>query len=314
MNDDRRDGNLGVREREPVAPEHPAIRERRRQVARDMGRRRRNRLALIAGAVLAVLVGYWLYTGPVLSVNGVTMRGYDRDDRAELLAALTAAGERGSIVSPPRSQMHTTAARFPWVERIHVARRWPRGLAVDVIQARPVAVGYAGEGDPVLLTRDGRVLQTVTGGTGLGWVRLSAVPPAAGGYVGEAETATLEFMETLAPDLAVQVRDLAPTPEGTVTGRLEQGPELRLGRPDRLSAKATALGLVLGALSPEDRAAATYIDLSVPEHPAVGGLGTATQSGEGTGDDVVDPAVDPATQEWSEGDSTDAASGEATAG
>lgn len=286
-----RDGDVRTRERPPRPPEHPAIRERRRQVARAIGRQRRNRLVLGAAAILCVLIGYWLYTGPLLSVHGVTMRGYDRPDRDALLAALTDAAESGSIVSPPRPAMHETAAQFPWVERIHIARRWPRGLAVDVVQATPVAVGYAGEGDPVLLAADGRVLEVVTGRTGLGWVRLPGPPPAPGVYIGEAEAATLEFMAALPAELSAQVRDLGPTGEGDVRGRLEQGVELRLGAPERLHAKATALRLVLGALSPQELAEATYIDLTVPEHPAVGGIG-ATETEEAVEQDAAAGVVE----------------------
>lgn len=307
MTDDDRTGTP-VRERGPrrsEVPEHPALRERRRQVARDVGRRRRLRAVWLMGAIVAGLIGYWLYTGPVLSVHGVSMRGYDRDDRTELAAALTAAGERGSILSPPVEQMRTAAARFPWVERIHVARRWPRGLAVDVVQARPVAVGYAGEGDPVLLTGTGRVLEVVTGGTGLGWLRLSTRAPAPGGQIGEADAATLEFMAALAPDLAAQVRDLAPTADGLVMARLETGAELRLGAPERLSAKAVALGLVIGALTPEELAAATYIDLTVPEHPAVGGL-ESTEATSGSDDDTAtDETTTDDSGEWTEATATE---------
>lgn len=232
MNDDTRHG---VREHErshggPV-PEHPAMRDRRRRVARDIGRRRRVRATWLLGVLAAALVGYWLYTGPVLSVNGVTVRGYDRDDRVELAAALSAAAKRGTVLSPPAAGLRTAANRFPWVEDITVARDWPRGLTVDVIQARAVAVGYAGQGDPVLLTRDGRVLEAVTSSTGLGWMRLASVPPAPGGHIGEGEAAVLKFLDALPDDVALQVRDLTLTTEGTVTAHWTRDPSCAWGGP-----------------------------------------------------------------------------------
>lgn len=289
MSAGRRDGGM-VRER-PAAergPEHPAIRERRRRVARDEGRRRRMRAMWLLGAVATAALAYWVLTGPLLGVSGVHMRGYDRDDRAQLVAALESAAGRGSILSPAVAEMEQAAARNPWVESISVARKWPRALAVDVVQARPAAVAYADGADPVLVAADGRVLDAATGGgTGLGWLRLAEAPPAPGGNLPAASAAGVEFLTHLEPDVAALVRDLAPLEGGVLGARLEGGPELRLGKPERLPAKATALGMVLAALSGDDRAAATYIDLSVPEHPAVGGLAaddeTAVDGGTDTG-------------------------------
>lgn len=248
----------------------------------------------LLGALAVAALAYWVLTGPLLAVSGVHMRGYDRDDRAQLVAALESAAGRGTILSPAVAEMEQAAARNPWVESISVARTWPRALAVDVVQARPAAVAYADGADPVLVAADGRVLDAATGGdTGLGWLRLAEAPPAPGGNLPAASAAGVEFLTHLEPDVAALVRDLAPLEGGVLGARLEGGPELRLGKPERLPAKATALGMVLAALSGDDRAAATYIDLSVPEHPAVGGLAaedeTAVDGGttDGTTDGMV---------------------------
>lgn len=266
-------GAVRDRPRAPRSPEHPAIRERRRQVAREEGRRRRSRALWLLGALAGAALAYWVLTGPLLSVSGVSVRGYDRDDRAQLIGALSAAAKRGTVMSPAVADMERAAARNPWVDSISVARKWPRALAVDVVQARPAAVAFADGADPVLVNADGRVLD-VAGDAGgrLGWIRLDEAPPAPGGHLPAASAAAVEFLRHLEPDIAARVRDLAPGEGGVLGGRLDAGPELRLGKSERLPAKATALGMVLDALSVTDRAAATYIDLSVPEHPAVGGL------------------------------------------
>jgi hypothetical protein len=59
---------------------------------------------------------------------------------------------------------------------------------------------------------------------------------------------------------------------GEIVGKLVGGPRLVAGPPERLTAKAAALSAVVHYLSPEDQRAASYIDLSVPERPAVGGV------------------------------------------
>jgi len=63
--------------------------------------------------------------------------------------------------------------------------------------------------------------------------------------------------------------------DGELLGRLAAGPELRLGPPDRIAIKARALTAVLDHLSPEEERTARYLDVSVPDRPA---LGTAPQS------------------------------------
>ena len=278
MSDRERTRATATRERRPPAgpPEHPALRERRRSVARDLGRRRRNRSLWLLGALAAAALAYWALTGPLLAVHGVNVRGYDRADRDQLVAALTDAGESGSVLSPPRAAMEEAVRPFPWVESITVVRNWPRALGVQVTQVRPIAHARGTDGGTVLVGSNGRVLDGSEGAAALGWLSLPAATPAPGAQLPDAESAIVTFLGALDPALAARVRDLRMVQGGTALARLDGGPELRLGRPVRLVAKATALGLVLEALNPEEAAAATYVDLSVPEHPAVGGLGEVT--------------------------------------
>lgn len=249
---------------------HPAVSERRRRVARDRGRRRRSGALFILGTAAAVVAVYWLLTGPLLAIQGVSISGYERDDRADLARALQDAAEEGTILSPPEVQLRAAARSFPWVGSIVVGRDWPRGLDVRVIEAVPVAAAAAPPASPVLVTGEGRVLGPVTPGAGVGWLRLAEAPPPPGATLPAADRAALEFLSAADPDAARRVRALRLDRSGALMGRVAGGPELRLGTPERLAAKATAFGLVLSRLSAEDEAAATYLDLSVPEWPALG--------------------------------------------
>jgi cell division septal protein FtsQ len=257
-------------------------------VAREQGRRRRNRSLLAVGAIAALALAYWAITGPLLAVNGVNVRGYDRADRAELVAALTDAGEGGGFLSPPRAAMERAAGPFPWVESITVVRNWPRALGVQVTQVRPVAHARGTDGAIVLVGANGRVLESVEGAAPLGWLTLPGPAPRPGAWLSDAESQILGFLAALDAGTAARVRDLRMGQGGTVVGRLDGGPELRLGRPTRLAAKATALGLVLPALSAQEAQDAAYIDLSVPEHPAVGGLDESATPADADGDGVPD--------------------------
>lgn len=266
---------------------HPAVVERRRRIARARGRRRRTSLLLAVGVAAGAVLLWWLATGPLLAVSGVSVSGYDRDDRPALEAALAEAAADGTVLRPPVTAMRLAAARFPWVASVSVERDWPRGVSVQVVQAEPVAVAASAEG-AVLVSEAGRVLGPVSGKPGLGWLRLGQAPPAAGYALPEDARAALGFVAAADPEVGARVRALRVDERGLLTGRLAGGPELRLGRPERLGAKAIALGLVLARLTPEEERAAAYVELSVPERPAVGGLADA-EAATATEPDSLDP-------------------------
>ncbi len=72
------------------------------------------------------------------------------------------------------------------------------------------------------------------------------------------------------------MRDLQVDPAHQVTAQLVDGPQLRLGAADRMVAKARALALMLKGVPAAQRGTGTYIDLSVPENPALGRLSGAS--------------------------------------
>ena len=248
---------------------HPAVVERRRAVARAQGRRRRSGALLVLGTLAVLAILWWLATGPLVAVHGVSVSGYDRPDRAELVKALTAAAEEGTVISPATGRMSAAAREFPWVESIAVTRRWPRALGVRVVEATPVAVAAFGD-QAVLVSDAGRVLGVKDGVRGLGWMKLPEAPPAEGGALPAGARAELAFIAAAEPRVAKRIRALRPTADGGIVGRLTAGPELRLGAPERMEAKAQALGLLLASLSAREESTASYIDLTVPENPALG--------------------------------------------
>ena len=255
--------------RAAARPPHPAVAERRRTIAREQGRRRRSGALLLLATAATVALVYWLATGPLLAVHDVRVRGYDRDDRGALVAALTDAADEGTILSPSGGEMRAAAAAFPWVQSISIARTWPRGLKVDVRQARPAAVAAIGD-TAVLVAADGRVLGEREGAPGVGWMRLAEEPPPPGATLPEPARAALTFIAAAEPKLSARLRAVTVGRDGALTGRLTGGPPLRLGPAERLPAKARALALVLADLSRDDERTASYIDLTFPERPAVG--------------------------------------------
>ena len=258
----------------PARP-HPAVADRRRSVVRARGRRRRSATLIVLGVAAGLLLLYWLATGPLLAVHDVNVSGYDRDDSAQLVGALESAAGQGTVIVPATGRMRAAAEHFPWVESISVSRTWPRGLRVVVHEASPVAIASFG-GGAVMVSAAGRVLGPAEAGVALGTVRLAAEAPAAGSFLPRDETTTLAFLAASAPAVAKTVRDLHVDRTGQVGARLVDGPELRLGATDRMVAKARALALVLRGVPVKERRSGTYIDLSVPENPALGTTAAAS--------------------------------------
>ena len=255
---------------------HPALQQRRRAVVRARGRRRRSWALIAVGVAAGLMALYWLATGPLLAVHQVDVRGYDRDDSAELVRALEGAAAGGTIVLPATAQMRRVAEANPWVESVSISRAWPRVLTVDVVQARPAAVVTSG-GQAAMVSASGRVLGPVTPGARLGTIGLGTALPEPGQSLNDDGRAVVSLLATLPPKLAARVQDLQIDRSGVVTAALVGGPALRLGRAERMEAKARALRLMLADVPPSELADAAYIDLSVPENPALGMAASAAQ-------------------------------------
>lgn len=250
---------------------HPALVARRTRLARVRRRRGRDAALALIVATAAAAGAWWLLTGPLLAVTAVEVDGYDRTDLPQLEAALGAAAARGTSVAPAEEDLRTVAARFPWVDDLVIRRDLPRGLRVQVIMARPAAVAVPEQGEPALVTEAGRVLGPAGSERGLARFRTADLTtPAAGTDISGEPLAALRFAAAAEPEVAARLRSLR-LERGRLLGRLDAGPRLRLGPPERLPAKARSLAAVLNHLPPEAEAAATYLDLSVPERPALVG-------------------------------------------
>ena len=128
----------------------------------------------------------------------------------------------------------------------------------------------------MLVTADGRVLGPAPARGGLARVRLSGPAPPEGARITEADARlSLQLVRALPAALSGRLRELR-VEGGQLLGSLAGGPQLRLGPPDDIAVKAQALTVVLDHLTPDEERTATYLDVSVPERPA---LGTAPRPG-----------------------------------
>lgn len=254
---------------EPGRP-HPALDRRRRDVARDRGRRRRRIVLGAIGAAVCVLAGYWLATGPVLTINGVTVKGYHGPDAAQLQSELaSAASHGGSLVSPPVDSMTAIAQRFPGVQTINVARAWPLGLSVTVIPADPFAIVVAHGERSVVVSGRGLVMGPVPRRTVRPSIVLSEPIPAFGHPLPAWAMQVIGFLEVIHPHSRPRIQGLTYA-QGELTGHLSKGPLLILGTLDHLAEKAAAVNAILAAVPGKALATKTYLDVTVPDRPALG--------------------------------------------
>jgi len=277
---------MSSNDRNPNAGEpHPALAERRRRVARDRGRRRRYIVLAAAGVAACLLAGYWMATGPVLTINSVSVSGYRGPDAPQLDSALTAAaGQAGSLISPPVGAMTEVAQRFPGVETIRVSRAWPLGLQVTVVPATAFAIVSAPGQTSVVVTHRGLVLAPAPKGLVRPSIMLIEPIPSFGQPVPQWAMQAIGFLELVHPGSRTRIQDLTYV-NSELRGTMTNGPALILGTLDGLPDKAVALNTLLARVSPQIISRATYIDLSVPNRPAIGtgAVPTATNSSSGKG-------------------------------
>jgi len=222
------------------------------------------------GVVVCVLAGYWLATGPVLTINNVSVKGYSGPDASQLQSELaSAASHGGSLLSPPVDNMTQIAQRFPGVRTIQVSRAWPLGLSVTVIPADPFAIVAAPGERPVVVSSRGLVMGPVPRHSARPGIVLSEPIPAFGHPLPDWAMQVLGFLEVIHPHTRPRIQGLTYA-QGELTGSLVKGPLLILGTLDSLPQKADAVNAVLAKVSAKTLSTATYLDVTVPDRPALG--------------------------------------------
>ena len=182
---------------------------------------------------------------------------------------------------------------LPHVHLLSFDRAFPSELRVRVMVERATAVLRRGS-DRWLVSAEGRVLRPLERRLRrplpVVWVERS-VEPEVGALLAAAEPAravrVLAAIRTTDPQLGRRVWFVKTGEGGTTTAVLSDKFELRLGTTSELPLKLAVARRVLGTLRRE-RAAAAYLDVSVPERPVVGATLESQVEPEGRS---ADPAL-----------------------
>ncbi|MDW5598218.1 cell division protein FtsQ/DivIB [Conexibacter stalactiti] len=239
------------------------------RVTRVRPRRPRLRTVLLLGLLIALVSAgwFWLRDSSLVGVRDVTVTGLTGSQSAEIEQALTRAGTSMTTLHLRSEALDSAVAPFSIVKRIEVSTDFPHGLRVHVVSN--VAVGAIELDDrrtPV--TADGTLLHDVAASDALPLVPLHGTP--AGSRLKEGEALGAFAALGAAPAaMRARVEQVATTRAHGLELKLRDGPAIWFGAPERLAAKWAAAAAVLA--DPET-AGGSYVDVTAPERPAVGGL------------------------------------------
>ncbi|MFY9488151.1 MAG: cell division protein FtsQ/DivIB, partial [Solirubrobacterales bacterium] len=231
---------------------------------------RRVMLVIVASLIVLLSVSWLLVrNSSLVAVEQVRVVGlsgyYDKAARRALVA------EAKTMTTMNVDQAGLTAAvrEFVDVADVRVESDLPHRLTIFVDVRRAVAVAKVG-GQVVALTNKGLILSEAR--------QLSALPmldvpgPIAKGHISDAKSRGALTVLGAAPDLLLRrVKNVGWSRDGLVL-TLDKNVKLIFGTSKQAAAKWTAATAVLAGSAAKG---AKYIDLRVPERPAIGGLGSA---------------------------------------
>lgn len=210
---------------------------------RERGRRRAGLIFVFALVVVAAVAFLWLRSSSVFAVDTVTASATSHVTKEQIAEA--AAQARGqNLLKVSTGSIERALSALPYARTVHVYRRFPDGLDIQIEEYEPAAAVQAASGKPWLIAEDGRVLEKATQRS------LSSVPLIVGaeglqvqpgGNIPSALLSALPVVQMLdTPEVSAGLPALeyiSVSTGGDVVVHLQGGTELRLGEPVDLKQK-----------------------------------------------------------------------------
>jgi len=225
-------------------------------------------LAVLATVVLATAVYLlWLRDSSLVAIEKVSVSGLSTKDAPRIREALTDAGRDMTTLHVRPEALERAVAAYPAITAVTAAPDFPHRLEVRVVERPPVAILSVPGEKEIPVAADGTLLEGMRPPARLPLVPLDS--PAVGEAVRDDGALQAVRVAAAAPEpLAGRIEAVEPRPEEeAVVARLRDGPELLFGRAERLDAKWAA---ATATLADDVSIGARYIDLRLPERPAVG--------------------------------------------
>ncbi len=246
----------------PTRPESPApvridprIRERRREVIRQAGRRRLRVLLVVSVVLSTAGLAFLVVTSPVLDLDRITVTGAQHVTVAQVRAA-SGVHLHDHLLFVDTGAAKRRVEQLPWVRDATVRRDLPGTLRITIVEYRPVAYVRVA-GGVMLVAANGHVIDRaatppphtveVVGVRRAPNVGELLAPPDAAGVVSQ-----------LPATLAQQIAAIDVRGDGLALDVRGNG-EIRLGDAGNLDAKAASALAVLSQLAGSHF---SYIDVS----------------------------------------------------
>ncbi len=231
-----------------------------------MRRGPRPRVVLLVALALALVTGGWLWfrDSSFVAAHGVQISGVQGPGAGAIEAALRERASGMSTLDVNLGSLRAAVAAYPQVRDLRVHASFPHGMRITVIEQPPVAVLQATDGAHTAAAADGAILGAGLASSSLPVVGVASVPAKQ-----VQSPATLECLEVLGAvptPLASFLVRAYDGPKG-LTVQLRNGMLVIFGNASRPHAKWISFARVLVA---EGGASASYVDVRLPERPAVG--------------------------------------------
>lgn len=229
----------------------------------------RLRVAVVVSTLLVALLGagylLWLRDSSLVRVEKTTVTGLTTRDAGEIRAELRGAAQGMTTLNVDAEALERAVASYPAVAGLDTSVDLPHGLEIDVVERRPVATVAASDGSAVPVAADGTLLPDFAADGSL--PRVPGEAPTADAVTDDATLAALVAVDGAPDDLARRI-EVVERQRGGLVAVLDEGPVVVLGDSSRAEDKWIAAAAVLAR---GDAAGAGYVDVSLPERPAVGG-------------------------------------------
>lgn len=258
----------------------PRISRRRKAVARSKKRRAIVRGVGVAGLALAVWLAFF---SPLLAISEVKLAGAEHTTPDEV-AHIVGLDASDNLLLLSTTEVAERVRTLPWVKSVAVERKLPGTVKVSVTERTPVVI-LAMEDERYLLDRRARVLKVGSADEDLPvFAGLQLPSPRPGDRLTAVQLqSALRAFSSMPRSLRAEVAAVfAPTVE-RITFQLTDGIHIRYGAAEDTASKNEVLKVLLERLRAEGRPA-SYIDVRVPEAPAVSPLPSATQAQDDDGD------------------------------
>lgn len=242
---------------------------------RSLGAWRRQipwRTRIVIAAVVAVALGagylFWLRDSSLVAVTNVQVKGVTAGDTEQITGQLERSAEGMTTLHVRADELEKVAAAFPTVESVDVDASFPHSMTIDVQERPPAMIARAGD-EEVPVAADGTLLTGVEAPKdGLPVLEVPELPTSPR-LVGE-------------PLKQALVLGAAPEPLRPLIERVELSKDfgvevtLRGEIPIRFGGASSAAqkwAAAAAVLADPHLDALTYLDVRVPQRPAVGGNG-----------------------------------------